>query len=149
MELIVWRDSILRSKLRKFLWGLLILTFWILLKKISLMRITKKDKNCIFIQLDSMRLFWLNCLWFISGIYAIIYRYETNPMTVLLIYSHNEWHTLFIDIVGILGGIFTVASIIDHMVHSSIHFLIEKNRLNKLRWSSAMYICWIIILSNK
>jgi len=36
-------------------------------------------------------------------------RYETNPMTVLLITSHNEWHTLLIDIVGILGGIFTVA----------------------------------------
>ena len=54
-------------------------------------------------------------------------------MTVLQIYSHNEWHSLFIDIVGILGGIFTVASILDHMVHSSIHFLIEKQRLNKLR----------------
>jgi hypothetical protein len=54
-------------------------------------------------------------------------------MTVLHIYSHNEWHSLFIDIVGILGGIFTVASIIDHLVHSSIHFLLEKQRLNKLR----------------
>ena len=54
-------------------------------------------------------------------------------MTVLHIVSHNEWHSLFIDMVGILGGIFTVASIIDHMVHSSIHFLIEKQRLNKLR----------------
>jgi hypothetical protein len=53
-------------------------------------------------------------------------------MTVLHIYSHNEWHSLFIDIVGILGGIFTVASIIDHLVHSSIHFLVEKHRLNKL-----------------
>jgi len=55
-------------------------------------------------------------------------------MTVLNIESHNEWHSLFIDIVGILGGIFTVASIIDHLVHSSIHFLVEKHRLNKLRW---------------
>ena len=54
-------------------------------------------------------------------------------MTVLLIESHNEWHSLFIDVVGILGGIFTVASILDHLVHSSIHFLIEKQRLNKLR----------------
>ena len=63
----------------------------------------------------------------------VYFKYETNPMTVLLVYSHNEWHSLFIDIVGILGGIFTVASILDHMVHSSIHFLLEKQRLNKLR----------------
>lgn len=54
-------------------------------------------------------------------------------MTVLHIYSHNEWHSLFIDIVGILGGIYTVASIIDHLVHSSIRFLIEKQMLNKLK----------------
>mgnify|MGYP000912447197 CR=1 FL=1 len=54
-------------------------------------------------------------------------------MTVLLVATSQPWHTLFIDIVGILGGIFTVASIIDHLVHSSIHFLIEKNRLGKLR----------------
>jgi uncharacterized membrane protein len=54
-------------------------------------------------------------------------------MTVLEIVSHNQWHTLFIDIVGILGGIFTVASIIDHLVHSSLRFLIEKNNLGKLR----------------
>lgn len=54
-------------------------------------------------------------------------------MTVLHIYSYSEWHTLFIEIVGILGGIFTVASILDHFVHSSIHFLVEKHRLNKLR----------------
>lgn len=74
----------------------------------------------------------------------VYFRYETNPMTVLHIYSHNEWHSLFIDIVGILGGIFTVASIIDHMVHSSIHFLIEKQRLNKLRWWSYT-LCYILI----
>lgn len=64
-------------------------------------------------------------------------------MTVLEIVSHNQWHTLFIDIVGILGGIFTVASIIDHLVHSSIRFLIEKNNLGKLRW-----FMYMLLISN-
>ena len=54
-------------------------------------------------------------------------------MTVLNIMSYKEWHSFFVDIVGIIGGIFTVATIIDHMIHSSIHFLVKKHMLNKLR----------------
>ena len=63
----------------------------------------------------------------------VYFKYETNPMTVLHIMSGKEWHTLFIEIVGIIGGIFTVATILDHMIHSSIHFLVKKHMLNKLR----------------
>ncbi len=68
----------------------------------------------------------------------VYFKYETNPMTVLHILNEKEWHTLFIEIVGIIGGIFTVATIIDHLIHSSIHFLVKKHMLNKLRWSLAM-----------
>lgn len=64
----------------------------------------------------------------------VYFKYETNPMTVLHILNEKEWHTLFIEIVGIIGGIFTVATIIDHLIHSSIHFLVKKHMLNKLRW---------------
>lgn len=45
-------------------------------------------------------------------------------MTVLEIVEQNEWHLFWIDFVGILGGIFTVSAIIDHIVHSSIRFLL-------------------------
>ena len=62
----------------------------------------------------------------------VLFRYETNPMTVLEIYEYQQWHTFWIEFIGILGGIFTVSAIIDGMVHSSIRFLIEKNRIGKL-----------------
>jgi hypothetical protein len=35
--------------------------------------------------------------------------------------------------VGIIGGVVTIGIILDGMVHSSIRFLLEKHRLNKLR----------------
>jgi hypothetical protein len=35
-----------------------------------------------------------------------------------------------------------VATIIDHLIHSSIHFLVKKHMLNKLRWKfSGQMIC--------
>jgi hypothetical protein len=37
-----------------------------------------------------------------------------------------------IELVAILGGIFTVSSIIDQIVHSSIRYLVEKHTLGKL-----------------
>lgn len=62
----------------------------------------------------------------------LLFRYETNPMTVLKIYEYQQWHTFFIDFIGVLGGIFTVSAIIDSMVHSSIKFLLDKHRQGKL-----------------
>lgn len=50
-----------------------------------------------------------------------------------MVEEYAQWHQLFVKVVGIIGGIFTVATIVDSMVHSSIHFLLEKQRLNKLR----------------
>jgi hypothetical protein len=34
--------------------------------------------------------------------------------------------------IAIIGGIFTVASIVDQLVHSSIRYLIDKHRMGKL-----------------
>lgn len=60
-------------------------------------------------------------------------RYETNPITILTVLEYTQWHQLFVRVVGIIGGIFTVATIVDSLVHSSIHFLLEKDRLGKLK----------------
>lgn len=54
-------------------------------------------------------------------------------MTAIRILEHQEWHRLFVELVGLIGGVFTIAAVIDLFVHSSIHFLLEKKRLGKLR----------------
>lgn len=63
----------------------------------------------------------------------LVFRYETSPISILRIQEYQQWHILFVKVVGIIGGVFTVATIIDSLVHSSIRFLIEKQRLGKLR----------------
>lgn len=83
-----------------------------------------------------MRLFLLHFQWYISSIFSIfivLKRYETNPITIFRYVEYAQWHELFVKIVGIVGGVFTIGVIIDGMVHSSILFLVEKHRLNKLR----------------
>lgn len=54
-------------------------------------------------------------------------------MTVIKILQYQQYHELFVDVVGLIGGIFTLAIILDQFVHSSIHFLMEKHRLGKLK----------------
>lgn len=54
-------------------------------------------------------------------------------MTTVMIEEYSEYHELFVEIVGLIGGIFTIATIVDQFVHSSIHFLMEKHRLGKLK----------------
>lgn len=49
-------------------------------------------------------------------------------------YEYKQWHELFVKVIGIVGGVFTVATILDGAVHSSLYFLIEKQRLGKLKW---------------
>ena len=60
-------------------------------------------------------------------------RYETSAMTVISIEQSKQLHELFVDIVGLIGGVFTLAIILDQLIHSSVHFLIEKHRLGKLK----------------
>lgn len=43
-----------------------------------------------------------------------------------------SFHSFIIQLVAIIGGIFTVSSIIDKMIHSSIHYLIKKHQMGKL-----------------
>lgn len=53
-------------------------------------------------------------------------------MTEVEIGEYQPFYVFLIQLVAIIGGIFTVSSIIDQMVHTSVKFLLEKHRLNKL-----------------
>jgi hypothetical protein len=68
----------------------------------------------------------------LPSIPMVMFRYQTNPMTQLDVGEYESWNTFFIELVAIIGGIFTVSSIVDQLVHSSIRYLIEKQRMNKL-----------------
>ncbi len=80
-----------------------------------------------------MKSFLQHSQWCISSISILIIRYETNPITVFMYYEYKQWHELFVKVIGIMGGVFTVATILDGAVHSSLYFLIEKQRLGKLK----------------
>lgn len=62
----------------------------------------------------------------------VMFRYQTNPMTTLEVGEYEGWHSFLIELVAIVGGIFTVSSIVDQMVHSSIRYLLKKHRMGKL-----------------
>ena len=53
-------------------------------------------------------------------------------MTEVEIGEYQPFHIFMIQLVAIIGGIFTVSSILDQLVHTSMRFLLEKQRLNKL-----------------
>lgn len=62
----------------------------------------------------------------------VVFRYETNPMTELEIGEYMSFHNFIIELVAIIGGIYTVASIVDRIIHSSLHYLIKKHQMGKL-----------------
>lgn len=62
----------------------------------------------------------------------VMFRYQTNPMTQMEVGEYESWYQFLIELVAIVGGIFTVSSIIDQVVHSSIHYLLKKGRMGKL-----------------
>lgn len=62
----------------------------------------------------------------------VLFRYETNPMTELEIGEYMSFHSFIIELVAIIGGIYTVASIVDRLIHSSIYYLLKKNQMGKL-----------------
>jgi len=61
-----------------------------------------------------------------------MFRYQTNPMTQLDVGEYESWNSLFIQLVAIIGGIFTVSSIVDQLVHTSIRYLLDKHKMGKL-----------------
>ena len=68
----------------------------------------------------------------LGAVPMVVFRYETNPMTELEIGEYMSFHNFIIELVAIIGGIYTVASIVDRIIHSSLHYLIKKHQMGKL-----------------
>lgn len=63
---------------------------------------------------------------------ALFFRYDLSPVTVRFTqYRENFLHFL-VQICAIVGGVFTVAGIIDGMIHKSVVTILRKHQQGKL-----------------
>ena len=67
-----------------------------------------------------------------NNIPFVYFKYDLSPITVEYKHSKMTFLTFFINICAILGGVFTVAGIIDAIVHKSVLILLRKAEMNKL-----------------
>ena len=59
-------------------------------------------------------------------------RYDLSPITVEYKHVKMSFLTFMINVFAILGGVFTVAGIIDSIVHKSVLMLLRKAEMNKI-----------------
>lgn len=63
---------------------------------------------------------------------ALYFRYDLSPITVEYKQTKMSFLTFLINICAILGGVFTVAGIIDAIIHKSVLILLRKANMNKI-----------------
>ena len=61
----------------------------------------------------------------------LMFNYELSPITVQYYQDKENIFEFLIHICAVVGGIFTIASIIDAFIHKSVS-LIFKDRIRKL-----------------
>ena len=62
----------------------------------------------------------------------LFFRYDLSPITVEYKHTKMSFLTFLINVFAILGGVFTVAGIIDAIIHKSILLLLRKAEMNKI-----------------
>ena len=62
----------------------------------------------------------------------LFFRYDLSPITVEYKHVKMSFLTFMINIFAILGGVFTVAGIVDSIIHKSVLMLLRKAEMNKI-----------------
>ena len=62
----------------------------------------------------------------------LFFRYDLSPITVEYKQIKMSFLTFMINVFAILGGVFTVAGIIDAIIHKSVLMLLRKAEMNKI-----------------
>ena len=62
----------------------------------------------------------------------LFFRYDLSPITVEYKHVKMSFLTFMINVFAILGGVFTVAGIIDAIIHKSVLLLLRKAEMNKI-----------------
>jgi len=63
---------------------------------------------------------------------ALYFRYDLSPVTVKYTQRKESFFRFLVQICAIIGGIFTVAGIIDALVHKSVVAILKKAQIGKL-----------------
>jgi len=63
---------------------------------------------------------------------AIFFRYDLSPVTVKYTHHKETFFRFLVQICAIIGGIFTIAGIIDAIVHKSVVKIMKKANMGKL-----------------
>lgn len=63
---------------------------------------------------------------------VLFFRYDLSPITVEYKHTKMSFLTFIINVFAILGGVFTVAGIIDAIIHKSVLILLRKAEMNKI-----------------
>jgi len=63
---------------------------------------------------------------------AVYFRYDLSPVTVKYTLKKESFFHFLVQICAIIGGIFTVAGIIDSLIHKSVVHLLKKAQMGKL-----------------
>ena len=67
-----------------------------------------------------------------NGIPSIYFKYDLSPITIEYKFSRMKFLTFLINIFAVLGGVFTVAGILDAIIHKSVLALLRKAEMNKI-----------------
>ena len=62
----------------------------------------------------------------------LFFKYDLSPITVEYKHTKMSFLTFIINVFAILGGVFTVAGIIDSIIHKSVLILLRKAEMNKI-----------------
>ena len=68
-----------------------------------------------------------------NGLPSLYFKYDLSPITIEYKYSKMKFLTFLINVFAILGGVFTVAGIIDAIIHKSVLLLLRKAEMNKIQ----------------
>ena len=63
---------------------------------------------------------------------SLYFKYDLSPITIEYKYNRMNFLTFLINIFAILGGVFTLAGIIDAIIHKSVLLLLRKAEMNKI-----------------
>eukprot|EP01015_Nassula_variabilis_P016571 TRINITY_DN2548_c0_g1_i3.p1 TRINITY_DN2548_c0_g1~~TRINITY_DN2548_c0_g1_i3.p1 ORF type:complete len:103 (-),score=27.12 TRINITY_DN2548_c0_g1_i3:43-351(-) len=67
-----------------------------------------------------------------AGLPVLVFRFDLSPVTVKFSQRRESISHFLVQICAIIGGIFTVAGIVDSLIHKSVRKLLKKAQEGKL-----------------
>jgi hypothetical protein len=67
-----------------------------------------------------------------EGLPAVYFRYDLSPVTVKFTQVRDSFFHFLVQVCAIVGGIYTVAGLVDNLIHTSVSKLLRKTREGKV-----------------